>query len=282
MPVWKSDSERKSKDTVLEGEIVPRGERVLSEHARPAQQVPLQVRRRKRSARLQGCWGNCAFFGGLSFLVLTIVFSCLLVVMVVGVVDFMRAPLDNFLSVFGFDADAEPEVVDSRTIVLGIREMALLQTAIGDIQISKTVIDSGAAPDAELRVNYIGQVTAGIDLAQITEESVVTNPDGSITVTLPPAQLTGCYLGKPDVVHRSCTDIPLMQDCGKIVEGMEEEAYDRALVELRETAYEMNLLDLAYQQAEGRIYDLMAALGYERVSFERGAGELAPDQTCLP
>lgn len=282
---------RKGRKTgmVVEGHATEKRDVIVADEPRvPTEDDERALRPRKRSpqpappAQPRGCWGTCALFGGLSFLVITIVLSCLLLVMVVGVVDFLRDPIDNFLGFFGFDDSAEPREVDSRTVVLGIRQMALLQTATGDIEIIKMVVDASTAPDAELRVRYIGYATAGIDLGLIGDEDVITEPDGSLTITLPPAQLTGCYLSKPDVLHRSCTDIPLAQDCGKTVDGMLDEAYDRALDELRETAYELDLLNTAYKEAESRIYDLMTRLGATQVRFQVSAEELPPATTCFP
>ncbi len=96
-------------------------------------------------------------------------------------------PLDEFLGVFGFDRDAEPEVVDSRTIVLSIQEMAVLETVKSGILITKTVVDSSAAPDAEMQISYVGTVKAGVDLSLVGEEDVIVNADDSLTITLPPA-----------------------------------------------------------------------------------------------
>ena len=76
----------------------------------------------------------------MSLLVLTLVFAFLTVVMIVDATEFLRDPLGNFLEVFGFESNTTPQEVDSRTVVLGIREMALLQTASGDIEITKTVV----------------------------------------------------------------------------------------------------------------------------------------------
>lgn len=256
----------------VEGEVIPRRE------------APPDLPRKRRPAPpppRRGCWSTCALFGGLSLLLLTLVVSCMVLLTTLEFFDFMRDPLDNFLAVFGFEQESEPREVDSRTIVLGIRDMAILQTTTGDIQVVKTVVDSGAAPDAELKVSYIGHVTAGLDLSLVTEDSITAAPDGSLTVVLPPAQLTGCYLGKPDILTRKCTDIPLAQDCGKIVERLQDEAYDRAIDELRETAGELDLLSLAYQEAEARIYDLISSLGHDQVTFQRSDLVLEASPTCF-
>jgi len=252
---------------------------VNDEEYRPSRKKT--ARRRPSLLAKLGVRRYLMMLGWMPLLVLVVVVGCMGVIMTLQFVDFLRDPLDNFLEVFGFDADSEPEVVDSTTIVLGIQEMALLQTASGDLLISKTVVDTGAAPDAEITVSYIGRVTAGVDMGLVTEASILTDESGNLTIVLPPAQLTGCYLGKPDIVQRDCTDIPLVQDCGKIVERLQDEAYDRALEELRETAYELELLDLAYQEAESRIHELLTNLGHTNVSFQLSDEVLAPDETCF-
>ncbi|MBN2303560.1 MAG: DUF4230 domain-containing protein [Anaerolineae bacterium] len=275
----------KKQDVVIEGHVRKRREVVVpdDDYAETDEwsEPPLRARKRRRAPGL-GCLGMWRMVAGLSTSVTLVIFGCLFLVMMVGVLNFMRDPLDNFLSVFGFDKDAAPVEVDSRTVVLGIREMAILETTIGDIEITKTVIDASAAPDAELRVSFIGQARVGIDLSLITDEDVIVNPDGSLTIVLPPAQLTGCFLGKPDILHRSCTDIPMLQDCGKIIERMQEKAYDRAIDALRETAYELALLDQAYLKAEASIYELLNSLGYENIEFQRSEEEVLPDETCFP
>ncbi len=245
-----------------------------------------QTQETAASRRQGGCLGK--LFGTLFApllgpfrLAMTIAIVAAAVILTLTFSDFLRDPLDGFLGIFGF-GDSDPKEVDSRTIVLGIREMAVLQTVTGDIQVDKTIVDRGASPDAEIRVQYIGHVTAGIDLSLITEENIVQNEDGSLVITLPPAQIMGCYLGKPDVVNRKCTEIIAVQDCGKIVDRMLDEAHDRGIEELYETAYELELLEQAYQEAERRVYDLLKGLGYEKVTFQRSALVLPDDASCFP
>jgi hypothetical protein len=244
---------------------------------------PRKRRRRRPPPPRRGCMETCAMFAGLSMLAIALVIGCMFLAVTVQFLDFMRDPLDNFLEVFGFDQDAEPEVVESTTIILSIQQdLAFLETTRENILVSKDAIDRGAAPDAKITVNYIGRVTAGIDLNLITPEDVVQNPDGSLTITLPPAQITGCYLGKPEVVSRECTDIPLIQDCAKIVDGMVDNTYDRAILDLLEAADESDLLETAYLEAEDRVASLIDSLGYGvTVEFVRSAEEIPLDDTCI-
>ncbi|MEB2287260.1 MAG: DUF4230 domain-containing protein [Anaerolineae bacterium] len=257
---------------------------------RPAGQVPAVVgtpprRKRRRSSpppRARGCWSTCAFFTGASLLVLTVVLACMALVLTIGVADFLGDPAGNFLSIFGFDSDAEPEVVDSRTVVLNIQKLAVLETVRSGLVITKTVVDSGAAPDAELNVSYVGTVKAGVDLAQIGEDDLVASADDVLTVTLPPAQITHCSLGKPEVHSWDCRGWAGLQDCGGRFRRMQGEAYDRAIDDLLETATTLDLLGLATQNAQATLYDLLQKLGFEQIVFQTSAEVLPPDSSCLP
>ena len=102
-----------------------------------------------------------------------------------------------------------------------------------------------------------------------------------MSVTLPPAHLTGCFLGKPEVLARSCTDIPLVQDCG-VIQGLHDKAYDRALEELRETAVEMNLIELAYGEAETRDLRSAPPVGIRHGPVRAQRGRTARRRVLLP
>ena len=240
-------------------------------------------KRRGDSGSRRGCFGSVLYVVGIVRLAITVLILVIVILVAYQLVGFVRDPLDNVLEFVGFDRNSTPVVVDSRTIVLGIQDMAVLQTTSGDLEITKTVVDTGPSPDAEIVVSYIGHVTAGIDLSQITEDDIVAQDDGSLAVRLPPAQLTGCYLGKPAVMSRTCTDIPFVQDCASIVARMQDTAYDRALEELRQTAEELNLVDRADREAQARIYGLLKNLGYSKVEFQQPDGESpTPSPSCYP
>jgi hypothetical protein len=243
---------------------------------------PRRSRKRRESpGRRPGCLGTLALLNSCSQMAVLLVFGGVILVVVLLLARFARDPINNVLGLFGFEKDSTPVVVDSRTIVLGIQKMAVLQTASGDIQITKTVVDTGTAPDSELRVSYIGHVTAGIDLSRVGEQDIIADSNGHVTVTLPPAQLTGCYLGQPEIVSWDCTGIPFVQDCSTVNERLQSEAYKRAIEELRQTASDLKLLDLANQEAESRIGALLSSLGYAQVSFNRSTEELPPSDSCL-
>ena len=243
---------------------------------------PSRRKRRPLDPPRRGCWGTCAFFAGASLLVLTLVVACMALTVTLQLADFMGDPVNNLLSVFGFEEDAEPAVVDSRTVVLDIQQLALLETVRSGIVITKTVVDAGAAPDAEMNISFVGTVKAGVDLAQMGEDDIAIGADGVLTVTLPPAQITHCDLGKPEVHSWDCRGWAGLQDCGGRFRRMQSEAYNRAMNDLLETASALNLVELATQNAQATLYDLLLRLGFERVVFQTSAAALSPDASCLP
>lgn len=246
-----------------------------------------------KNAGRRGCNILGLLFGGLSPAMMLVVLIAGIIVLI-GFASFFSDPVDSVLGLFGFERDSEAEEVDSRIIMLGIREMALLQTASGDIHITKEVIDAGAAPDARLRMAYVGSVNVGIDLERLTEENVVVNADNSLTITLPPIQILECALRQPEIVSMSCTDIPFVQDCDDIRTKLQDAAYERSMNELREQAQQneiftsdgQRLLDVAYDGVEEAVYNLVVTLddGLDdvRVQFVRNPEQLPPGETCFP
>ena len=148
----------------------------------PAATEPAPVVRQRR-----GCMGTVALFGGLSLLVLTLALAIMMLAFTQQMTSFFDDPVDNVLEMFGIDrGNTEPEVVDTQLILLGIKDMAMLETTRGDILIEETVVQPKEflLKDARLRVQYLGRVTAGIDLSQITEASILEPPDDRLVIQL--------------------------------------------------------------------------------------------------
>ncbi|MCD4685331.1 MAG: DUF4230 domain-containing protein [Anaerolineae bacterium] len=237
--------------------------------------------RRERRQGL-GCLGTMRLITLLPVLVIALLVGCMMLVMMFEFASFMRDPLDNFLGIFGFDPNAEPEVRGSVVVVREIKELAelVLQEATTDVKVE--VVNTGAEPDAELDVTYEGSVVkAGIDLSQVTEESIVVGDGNRLTITLPPVYLTSCDLGRPDY-DIYCINIPFIQDCNAIIDRLQDAAYLRAKNDLREAAYELELLALAEAEAEAVVYALVEDLGYTDVVFLHSAEEHVDDETCFP
>lgn len=246
----------------------------------PAGHPPQKSVAKRRPRR--SCWATCALFGGVSLLVLTLVIACMALILTLQLADFLGDPVDNFLAVFGFEDNVTPVVTNSRTIVLSVQELALLETVQSGLVITKTVVDSGAAPDAELQISYTGTVKAGIDLASIGEDDITVSPEGAVTLILPPPHITYCDLGKPEIHRWTCRGWAGLQDCSSRYERLQSEAYNRAMGDLLEAAATMDLLGMATRHAESTLYDLLRKLGFEQISFIVEGEPLPVDSSCQP
>lgn len=246
--------------------------------------VPERSLRRRERDRSQGlgCIGTIRLMTILPVLVLVVVIGCMAAVVLFEFAGFMRDPLDNFLGIFGIDPNAEPEVVDSIVIIKEITALAQLELYETVTDVHLEVVNTGAAPDASLGVVFRDSVVkAGIDLSHMTVDAIEVGPDNHLTITLPPVYLTSCNLGQPDY-NINCTNIPLIQNCGPIIDRMQDEAYRRGTDDLREAAYELGLKPLAEAEAESVLYALLESLGYTNVTFFHSAGEYPDDRTCFP
>ncbi len=207
--------------------------------------------------------------------------------------DFLDDPIDSFLDAIGIrSTESEPTVFDVHMLVLGIREMALLHSASGAVDLEIKVVDKSTAPDSKLTMKYIGLVDIGIDLEQITEEDVSIS-DGHYTVTLPPLQVFRCALLDPRETNRSCLETPIVHDCGRIFSGMRKKAYEEGLNQLREktvsneikTPNGVGILNVAENKIKEAFADLIVSLTgttNSRIYFTLSEEDLIFDASCFP
>jgi len=225
-----------------------------------------------------GCPASLLLMGVVGFFPMTVLIG---LIILIGAGVLWLSNLNPVSSVLDLFQDTEPEVVDSRTIVLDIQEQAMLETIAGDILITKTVVDRSAVPDAQLDISYVGSVRAGIDLSRINANNVLVTPEKLVVIFLPPAKITHCALGKPEIHTWKCRGWVGVQDCSSRREQTESAAYDLAMQELLETAYELGLLTQATQKAEGTLVDLLKSLGYKHVTFQVSDEVTMPDESCI-
>jgi len=286
-------NEEQPKGLIIDGRATRRN---VTLRKRPVVRLEDQEQPRRRPERRdpedeparakRGCWSTCALYSGLSLVILTLVFAVMAVAFTQEVTDFLDEPWNRISELLGFTGNATPEVTDTKVIVLGIQKMSFLETTRGDIMIEKTVVQEKTfvLKDASLHIRYIGRVTAGIDLSLITESDVILNPDNSLTVNMPPAQISGCYLQDPEILDSGCgTSFLGMADCDATLDQLQEVAYDRALVDLLETTQELELLNTAYENAEDSVAAFLNTLGYrdEQIEFRRSSEVLPPDESCI-
>src|ERR1051325_5383296 len=111
-----------------------------------------------------------------------------------------------------------------------------------------------------------GDVIAGVDLAQLRREDVRREPDGTVVMRLPPAQILVSRVDNREsrVMSRK-TGVLRRSDI-----NLEARARQNAEQAIRNEAVNKGILTLANQNAQKRLADLLHTLGVARVRFEEG------------
>ncbi|MBN1122432.1 MAG: DUF4230 domain-containing protein [Anaerolineae bacterium] len=165
-------------------------------------------------------------------------------------------------------------IANPQTIVKQIESLARLETASYTIEKVITA-ESGEGPFGFLFSDKLllvaqGQVIAGVDMELIRPEDVRVSGT-SVFITLPAAEIFVATLDNDNTyVYDRETAI-----FGQQVE-LETLARQEAESAILEAALEDGILDMAQDNAEGYVGQLMTALGFEEVVFVRGTP--SPDQ----
>ncbi|HML22209.1 MAG TPA: DUF4230 domain-containing protein [Aggregatilinea sp.] len=282
-PVEGAEDPEERRPAVVDGEAHEIGlpdQRPRRRKRRPEPEPPIQY------IEQRSIWPSCGTFVGISLLVIVLVFGAIALAFTNEVTDFFDDPVDNLLEMVGIDrGNSTPEVVDARVVVLGIQELAVIETTRADILVDETVVQEKTfvLRDARLRVQYSGRVTAGVDLSLIEDGDVIVEGPERVTINLPPAQITGCYLRDPEILENTCgTNVLGMANCSDTYETLQQTAYNRAMSDLLDTAQEQDVTGLAIASAESAISDLMKNLGITEITFNRSTDTLPPDDSCMP
>lgn len=209
---------------------------------------------------------------------LAIVFGCVLVV--ANIVALPQSVIDLLSNPGG------ARVINSVMVLEGVQSIALLDAARYDYAIwvsSERELPGLMSALRGLygdRVEYVavGYVTAGIDLAQLGEESIQVGEDGHVLLTLPHARLTNCVLdeSRSYVVERST---------GVFVgpsPAIDEAVREFALQQFIGGAMESNILIEAESQAAAVLRALILALGAPEATIAFSGDAPTPtDSTCL-
>ena len=163
--------------------------------------------------------------------------------------------------------------IDVATLVTQVRELNRLETAsmrvmhVGTVSQTYKMVPNALAAD-ELTFLATGDVIAGIDLAQLTQEDVWRSPDGTINVRLPPAQVLVTRVDNEQsrVLSRK-TGVLRRRDV-----DLETRARQHAEKNIREEALKRNILKLAADNGEKKMADLLRTFGAEKVRFVRSRG----------
>jgi hypothetical protein len=157
---------------------------------------------------------------------------------------------------------------DTPNVITAIRDLARLESAefhiervIDLTETQRRFFGMVQAKDAILLV-AAGDVTAGVDLAELRDSDVVVDKQaGSIEISLPPAKILSTRLdNERTYVHTRKTDA-----LAERKESLETEARRRAEQTLETAAKEGRILERAEKNAHKTLEMLARSFGYQRV-----------------
>jgi Protein of unknown function (DUF4230) len=173
-------------------------------------------------------------------------------------------------------AEKKEEEVDLTSLVTRVRDLSRLETAsmhvvhVGTLTQSYEMVPNALAGD-EITFFATGDVIAGVDLSQLKQQDVRREPDGTITLRLPPSQILVTRLDNREsrVITRN-TGVLRRADT-----HLESRARQYAEQGIRTEALKKGILPMASQNAEVKVGELLHTLGFRKVRFETAT---APSQ----
>ena len=170
-------------------------------------------------------------------------------------------------------------IPDPMTIIRQVRSLSRLETASYTVEKVITA-ESGQGPFAFLFGDRLilvahGQVIAGVDLGRMGEGDIVIANEGTVVVTLPPAEVLVVALDnqKSYVFDR---DTGLVG----VNPALETDARQAAEEEILNAVLEDGILEMARRNAETYVRQLILALGFREVIFAQVAP--TPIPTAAP
>jgi hypothetical protein len=166
-------------------------------------------------------------------------------------------------------AEKKEEEVDLTSLVTRVRDLSRLETAsmhvvhVGTLTQSYEMVPNALAGD-EITFFATGDVIAGVDLSQLKQQDIRREPDGTITVHLPPSQILVTRLDNREsrVITRN-TGVLRRADT-----HLESRARQYAEQGIRIEAMKKGILPMASQNAEVKVGELLHTLGFRKVRFE--------------
>lgn len=151
-----------------------------------------------------------------------------------------------------------------------IRELhtgvAVVQTIVTNSQ-GKKVLGMEIASTKLLYV-AVGQVRAGIDLAQLNADSIAKENE-HLLIKLPPVQILDA---KIDVENSYVYDVRRSMVLAPDAFDLQSDAQRKALEEIMATSIRCGILDMASEQAKNVILTLLQMLGFSHVKIEVASG----------
>jgi hypothetical protein len=157
-------------------------------------------------------------------------------------------------------------IPDPVTIFHEVQSLSRLETASYSVEKIITA-ESGQGPfgflfgDRLILVAH-GQIIAGVDLEKMEDEDILVDADGTVKITLPPAEVLHVYLdNQKSYIYDRDTGLVGMNP------ALETEARKAAEQEILDAALEDGILDFAQDNAETYVLRLLLALGFKDIEF---------------
>jgi len=155
---------------------------------------------------------------------------------------------------------------DPVTIVKEVQGLSRLETAAYTVEKIVTA-ESQQGPLAFLLGDRLilvahGQIIAGVDLDELNEDDITVDAEGVVHVSLPAAKVFVAALNSEE-------SYIFDRDTGVLGQkvDLETQARQAAEVEIRQAALEDGILDMAQQNAEVTVRQLIRRLGFVDVRF---------------
>ena len=155
------------------------------------------------------------------------------------------------------------------SVVIAVRDLARLESVefhverVVDLRDRQSLLFGLIHTQDAILFVAVGQVTAGVDLATLSEGDVVADPAaGTVSVTLPPPRVLSTRLdNERSWVFARTTDVLAQRH-----EDLETRARQEAERTLEQTALASGILDRARANAEATVAALVRSLGYTSVT----------------
>jgi hypothetical protein len=169
-------------------------------------------------------------------------------------------------------------IPDPMTIIRQVRNLSRLETASYTIEKVITA-ESGQGAFAFLFGDRLilvahGRVIAGVDLGKMGEGDIIVAENATVIVTLPPAEVLVATLNNQDsyVYDRDTGWIGVNP-------ALETAARQAAEEEILKAALEDGILEMAQENAENYVRNLILALGFREVMFTQSGPIPTPTTT---
>ena len=160
------------------------------------------------------------------------------------------------------------ETIDLSALVTQVRSLSRLETAsmhvmhIGTITQGYDLVPDAIAGD-QMTFLAAGDVIAGVDLSLVGSSDIYRQPDGTLVLRMPPAQILVTRVDNREsrVISRK-TGLLRRADI-----NLESRARQHAEQEIRNEAFRKGILNMASENAQAKLAEFLHTLGFEKVKF---------------